>query len=138
MNYGPGGCQPFFGTLGFLCLAQCLVPTARWQRRGRSFHHSAAGAVWTDQNRCSGCDPCLQACGRKLIALQNGLFQVLEPRRCAQCGHCKAVCPGDAPQLPLLEAGLFTQAPPSTCSRPPICWTPCASSVASAASRIKT
>jgi ferredoxin len=58
----------------------------------------AQAAIWIEPDMCGGCGLCIQACGRKLIALDDhGLARVLEPQRCAQCGHCKAVCPSDAP-----------------------------------------
>lgn len=63
--------------------------------------------VWIDQDLCPSCGLCQQACGRRLSESRDGLAWVRAPKRCAQCGHCKAVCPQNAPQLAGLEGALF-------------------------------
>lgn len=70
-----------------------------------------APAVWIDPEECVGCGLCIEACGRKLIQLNEDAAIATSPERCVGCGHCKAVCPVNAPRL----AGL---APDDFCSTP--------------------
>ena len=67
--------------------------------------------VWIDQDECVGCGLCVEACGRNLIVLDDDAARVTAPERCVQCGHCKAICPNDAPQLEGLDPVEFRPVP---------------------------
>ena len=67
--------------------------------------------VVIDRESCLGCGLCVRACGRKLIVLEDDTARVAAPERCVQCGHCKAICPVDAPQLRGLDPAEFAAAP---------------------------
>ncbi len=51
-----------------------------------------------DASLCTGCGRCVQDCLAKKISLENGAATVRED--CILCGHCVAVCPRGAVQIP--------------------------------------
>ncbi len=64
-----------------------------------------------DESRCNLCGLCVPVCVRRILAKGEKSVRVTDPSICLACGHCKAVCPTDAPQL----AGMneqFQTAPP--------------------------
>ncbi len=67
--------------------------------------------VTIDESLCLGCGICQDACGRKLIEPSGESYRVARPQACSQCGHCKAVCPVDAPVLAGVDAAEFRAAP---------------------------
>lgn len=67
--------------------------------------------VCMDADLCTGCGLCVMTCGRKLIEILDGLAVVKDPSRCSRCGHCKSVCPVDAPQLAGLDPADVVQVP---------------------------
>jgi nitroreductase/ferredoxin len=67
--------------------------------------------VSIDPDLCTGCGLCVMACGRKLIVMAGETAFVSDPGRCSQCGHCKCVCPVDAPRLPRFDPQEFLEAP---------------------------
>lgn len=66
--------------------------------------------VFIDTDQCNGCGLCLRTCARKLIVMEGERAFVRDPAHCSQCGHCKCVCPVEAPHLPALDAADFTLA----------------------------
>jgi nitroreductase/NAD-dependent dihydropyrimidine dehydrogenase PreA subunit len=53
-----------------------------------------------DESRCNLCGLCVPVCVRRILKLESKSVEVTDPALCLVCGHCKAVCPTDAPQLP--------------------------------------
>ena len=64
--------------------------------------------VEIDKNLCTLCGICEQICVRGIIALGQDSAEITDDSVCIQCGHCRAVCPVDAPLLPLLDHTEFT------------------------------
>jgi nitroreductase/NAD-dependent dihydropyrimidine dehydrogenase PreA subunit len=56
-----------------------------------------------DESRCNLCGLCVPVCVRRILKLESKSVEVTDPALCLVCGHCKAVCPTDAPQLPGLN-----------------------------------
>lgn len=54
--------------------------------------------ITIDQNKCIGCGACAADCFPGNLALRDGIVQVLG--ECIECGHCFAVCPVNAVQMP--------------------------------------
>jgi nitroreductase/NAD-dependent dihydropyrimidine dehydrogenase PreA subunit len=53
-----------------------------------------------DKNKCTLCGLCIPVCVRGILQEGENAIQITEPAMCLSCGHCKAVCPVDAPQFP--------------------------------------
>ena len=64
-----------------------------------------------DESRCNLCGLCVPVCVRRILKLESKSVEVTDPALCLVCGHCKAVCPTDAPQLPGMNEQ-FQTAPP--------------------------
>ena len=62
------------------------------------------------QDECILCEICLDVCTRKLIT-RNGDTLEVSPEICSLCGHCKAVCPEDAIEIPGLNPDEYEPAP---------------------------
>ena len=60
---------------------------------------------------CTRCELCLAVCSRNNIEMGKDGAQIRNPARCMLCGHCKSVCPVDAPMLHALDADEFTPVP---------------------------
>jgi nitroreductase/NAD-dependent dihydropyrimidine dehydrogenase PreA subunit len=58
-----------------------------------------------DESKCNLCGICVPVCVRKILTKGEKSIQITDRSLCLACGHCKAVCPEDAPQL----AGLNEQ-----------------------------
>jgi nitroreductase/NAD-dependent dihydropyrimidine dehydrogenase PreA subunit len=56
-----------------------------------------------DESKCNLCGICVPVCVRRILAKGEKSVRVTDPALCLACGHCKAVCPTDAPQLPGLN-----------------------------------
>ena len=52
-----------------------------------------------DQNRCNLCGLCIPVCVPGILDEGAKGIEVSDPELCIACGHCKAVCPVDAPQM---------------------------------------
>ena len=54
-----------------------------------------------DESRCNLCGLCVPVCVRRILTkVESKSVGITDPALCLACGHCKAVCPTDAPQLP--------------------------------------
>jgi Fe-S-cluster-containing hydrogenase component 2 len=51
--------------------------------------------IFIDEDRCSGCGDCLQACPKEAIALQQDKA-VIKRELCTDCGDCVTACPENA------------------------------------------
>lgn len=49
-------------------------------------------------DNCTGCGLCIADCISEAISMKDGRAQVERP--CIECGHCYAICPVDAPEIP--------------------------------------
>jgi len=67
--------------------------------------------VWIDEDRCTLCDLCIPVCVRRILEEREGTVRVTDSTQCILCGHCKAICPEDAPQLPSLNTEEFIPVP---------------------------
>ena len=62
-----------------------------------------------DHDKCTLCELCIEDCVRQNIWLADDIIKVSD--NCNQCGHCKAVCPEDAIEIPGLEPTEFEPMP---------------------------
>jgi nitroreductase/ferredoxin len=69
--------------------------------------------IWIDQERCTLCELCIPVCVFGLLIKGDQSITVREADKCVLCGHCKAVCPQDAPQMPFLNSTEFERLPPA-------------------------
>jgi len=53
-----------------------------------------------DESKCNLCGLCVPVCVRRILTKGEKSIQITDRSLCIACGHCKAVCPTDAPQLP--------------------------------------
>jgi len=67
--------------------------------------------VSVDKDRCTLCGLCIPVCVRRILEEGDGAIRVTDPALCILCGHCKAICPEDAPWFPSLNAEEFSPAP---------------------------
>lgn len=55
--------------------------------------------ITIDEKLCNRCGICVPICVRKILTLGEKRVEVIDPTMCILCGHCKAVCPTDAPSF---------------------------------------
>lgn len=67
--------------------------------------------ITIDHERCTLCGLCVKTCVRRILRKRGGRIICTDPNSCIICGHCKAVCPEDAPQVPAQRAGEFVPVP---------------------------
>lgn len=49
-----------------------------------------------DEDRCTGCGLCVDACGPRSLEMVNGVAKLVAPDTCGSEEHCIAVCRDDA------------------------------------------
>jgi len=64
-----------------------------------------------DENRCTQCGLCVPICVRRILAEAEKGIQITDPALCIYCGHCKAVCPTNAPIFSHLSEAEFEELP---------------------------
>lgn len=52
-----------------------------------------------DESKCTNCGLCIPVCVRRILQEGEKSAEIIGPAMCLYCGHCKAVCPTDAPQF---------------------------------------
>ena len=64
-----------------------------------------------NEEKCTPCGLCIPLYVRGILEEGERAVRVTNPDGCTLCGHCKAICPVDAPELPTLNASEFVEAP---------------------------
>ncbi len=60
-----------------------------------------------DLKRCTLCGLCVPVCVRRILVKGDQGVVVTDPELCIDCGHCKAVCPTNAPGFSHLDETEF-------------------------------
>jgi len=60
-----------------------------------------------DEKQCSLCGLCVPVCVRRILEEGDKGVVVTDPDMCIDCGHCKAVCPTNAPGFSHLDETEF-------------------------------
>jgi len=56
-----------------------------------------------DETLCTGCGKCLEACGMKVLEIQDGRCVMVKSLLCLECGMCLRACPEDAIRIEGLD-----------------------------------
>jgi len=64
-----------------------------------------------DGSRCTQCELCVPICVRRILEEEGKSIRVTDPALCIYCGHCRAVCPTNAPIFSNLEESEFEDLP---------------------------
>jgi len=64
-----------------------------------------------DESKCTQCGLCVTLCVRRILEEEGKTVRVTDPALCNYCGHCKAVCPTNAPSFSNLEESEFEDLP---------------------------
>ena len=64
-----------------------------------------------DESKCTQCGLCVSLCVRRMLEEDGKRIRVTDPAHCNYCGHCKAVCPTNAPLFSNLEGSEFEDLP---------------------------
>jgi len=64
-----------------------------------------------DESKCTQCGLCVTLCVRRILQKDGDCIRVTDPDSCNYCGHCKAVCPTNAPLFSNLEKSEFEELP---------------------------
>ena len=67
--------------------------------------------IHIDEEKCTLCGLCISDCVRGILEEGGKAVRVTSPENCIRCGHCKAICPVDAPEFPALDASEFEPVP---------------------------
>jgi nitroreductase/NAD-dependent dihydropyrimidine dehydrogenase PreA subunit len=52
-----------------------------------------------EATRCTHCGLCIPVCFPRILQERDGAITITDPGLCRLCGHCRAVCPTDAPRF---------------------------------------
>ena len=50
-----------------------------------------------EESRCTQCGLCIPVCVRRILEKDEKGVRIIDAGMCLSCGHCKAICPTDAP-----------------------------------------
>lgn len=67
---------------------------AKWQPVSMAVYQHVA-EIEVDEERCTACAECAEACPVGLISLEGGKFNVVDINACTLCGECAKACPVD-------------------------------------------
>jgi nitroreductase/NAD-dependent dihydropyrimidine dehydrogenase PreA subunit len=71
------------------------------------FMREGAPMISIDENRCTLCGLCVPVCLRGILKEGDKGVVVTDRELCIFCGHCRAVCPTDAPKFSHLDEDEF-------------------------------
>ncbi|GAB6173713.1 hypothetical protein JCM15765_31910 [Paradesulfitobacterium aromaticivorans] len=57
---------------------------------------SKFGVVSFEQDKCNGCNWCVQACPSNALEINEKKARMIVPNECQACGDCQAICPNEA------------------------------------------
>ena len=66
--------------------------------------------VHIDEEKCTGCGLCVEACHEGAIGMVGGKARLLRDDYCDGLGDCLPACPADAIQIIEREAGAYDEA----------------------------
>lgn len=72
-----------------------------------------AEILYIDENLCTGCGICVDACDNGAISIR-GRAAVIDPMLCTSCGACADVCPTGAVVTPKTGSSLIPRGAPAT------------------------
>jgi len=83
---------------------------AKWQPVSTCIYQHLA-EIEIDEERCTLCGKCAEACPRGVLAVEEGKLKVIDLHACTLCGSCAEACPVEPPaiiQLLKEDTFLFT------------------------------
>jgi nitroreductase/ferredoxin len=72
-----------------------------------SIFYGGTPMISIDENRCTLCGLCVPVCLRGVLKEGDKGVEVTDPELCISCGHCRAVCPENAPSFSHLDEKEF-------------------------------
>ena len=71
---------------------------AKWQPVSMCVYQNVA-EIEIDEERCTACGQCIEACPRGVLALEEGKLKVVYLYACTLCGDCAEACPEEPPAV---------------------------------------
>jgi len=71
---------------------------AKWQPVSMCVYQHVA-EISVDEKRCTLCGKCVEACPRRVLAVEDGKLRVVDLYACTLCGACAEACPVEPPAI---------------------------------------